>query len=294
MGTCVSKYFRWICLSVLAILPAGCGDALPADNDDIMHFEAVHPSTRATETGFEARDKIGVYIAEYEDGRPLPLQLGGNYKNNNPVIFDGQSWTADPVIYWNENTYDVFAYYPFLEPESVLELAFNVNADQNSSGEEISGYEASDFLWATSKGITQESGPVRLTFSHLMSNLRVNLLKGEEFKGEIPDDVTVMIHNTVTKSIIDLSTGDIIKDPYARGESILARKDSNTSFSAIIVPQMVDYKLPLVEVVCRGVSYMIESRFIFKSGVRHTVNVTMNDNPEQIKIDIGGEVEGWN
>lgn len=293
MRTGISHYFGWICLSGLALAIMGCGEAVPVDNDDIMRFEAVHPSTRATETGFEAGDKIGVYITEYENGKPLHLQLGGNYKNNNPVIFDGRVWTADPVIYWKENTYDVYAYYPFVLPDSVLELAFSVREDQDSVGDDMSGYEASDFLWATSKGITRETGPVRLAFSHRMSCLRVNLLKGEDFKGDIPDDTKVLIHSTVTKSLIDLSTGDIVKDPYAPCRSIVAKKDDNTSFSAIIVPQMVEYKLPLVEVICRGVSYLIESRFNFKTGVRHTVNVTLNDDPEQIKIDIGGEIEGW-
>ncbi|MGN1232322.1 MAG: fimbrillin family protein [Candidatus Cryptobacteroides sp.] len=293
MRTGNSHYFGWICLSGLALAIMGCGEAAPVDNDDIMRFEAVHPSTRATETGFEVGDKIGVYITEYENGKPLPLQLGGNYKNNNPVIFDGKAWTADPVIYWKNNTYDVFAYYPFIAPESVLELAFSVKEDQDSVCDDMSGYEASDFLWATTKEITKESESVRLTFSHLMSSLRVNLVKGDEFKGDIPEDTKVLIHSTVTKSLIDLSSGDIVKDPYAPTRSIVARKESNTLFSAIIVPQMVDYKLPLVEVICRGVSYLIESRFNFKKGVRHTVNVTLNDDPGQIKIDIGGEIEGW-
>jgi len=31
-----------------------------------------------------------------------------------------------------------------------------------------------------------------------------------------------------------------------------------------------------------------------RQGYRHTITVTLNKNPEQIKIDIGGKIEDWN
>ena len=97
-----------------------------------VRFNVMYPETKATETAFEKGDKIGVYIAADEGGKPLALQLGGNYKNNNPVTFDGTKWTADPVIYWDEDIekYDVYAYYPFCEPTSVDEMQFSVAHDQ--------------------------------------------------------------------------------------------------------------------------------------------------------------------
>lgn len=269
----------------------------PIESGDVMRFEAAHPSTRATETAFEAGDTIGVYISGYEDGKPVPLQLGGNFKNNNPVIFDGHSWTSDPVIYWDEGLYDVFAYYPFLRPESVDKMDFSVRANQNEEGDgkAPAGYAASDFLYASAKGLTRDGGAVRLAFKHLMSCLRVNLVKGEDFKGDIPDDVTVYVHNTVRRAVIDLSSGDVVKNPRASAGSIIARKDNDVSYSAIIVPQMIESKMPLIEIVCCGVSYLIESRFTFKTGVRHTFNVTLSGNPDKIKIEIGGEMDGgWN
>ena len=289
---------RFISILAIAGIAIGCAKVEShIDSTDVMRFEAAYPSTRATETGFEAGDTIGVYISGYEDGKPVPLQLGGNYKNNNPVIFDGHNWTADPVIYWEEGFYDIFAYYPFLRPESVDKLDFSVQANQNDEGDgkAPAGYEASDFLYATAKGLTKDDGAVRLAFSHLMSCLRINLVKGEDFKGDIPDDVTVYVHNTVTRAVIDLSSGDVVKNPRASAGSIIARRDNAASYSAIIVPQMIESKMPLIEIVCCGVSYLIESRFTFKTGVRHTFNVTMSGNPDKIKIEIGGELdEGWN
>jgi len=43
----------------------------------------------------------------------------------------------------------------------------------------------------------------------------------------------------------------------------------------------------------KGVSYLFESKFLFKSGVNHLVNLVIDDNPENVKIDIGGEIENW-
>ena len=102
------------------------------------------------------------------------------------------------------------------------------------------------------------------------------------------------IHNTVTDCLIDLSTGDVIKDPYAPAETITSKRVDEDTYTAIVVPQMLTNKKPLVEIIFKDVSYMIESKFNFKSGMHHVLNVTLNNNPDKVKIEIGGEIEGWN
>lgn len=54
---------------------------------------------------------------------------------------------------------------------------------------------------------------------------------------------------------------------------------------------MLTNKKPLVEIIFKDVSYMIDSKFQFKSGVHHTLNITRNNNPDKVKIEIGGEIE---
>ena len=41
----------------------------------------------------------------------------------------------------------------------------------------------------------------------------------------------------------------------------------------------------------KGVAYLVESRFVFKPGIQHTITVVISKNPEQVKIEIGGEIE---
>ena len=40
-----------------------------------------------------------------------------------------------------------------------------------------------------------------------MSRLKVRLVAGEDYEGELPNDVTLYIHNTVTEATIDLAVG---------------------------------------------------------------------------------------
>lgn len=285
-------------LTLAALLAFGCNkiETPEITDEGAMRFNVQYPTTKATETDFEAGDRMGVYITEYENGKPLPLQLGGNYKNNNPVTFDGKKWTADPVIYWGEGTYDVYAYYPFCVPSSVDEMRFSVALDQRTeeTADALSAYEASDFLYAYKKGVTSEDGEVNLLFKHKMSKFTVNILKGGEFEGDIPSDLTIYLHSTVTDCLIDLSTGDVVKDPYASAKTITTRKIDDDSYTAIVVPQMLTNKKPLVEIIFKDVSYMIESKFQFKTGMHHILNVTLNNNPDKVKIEVGGEIEGWN
>ncbi len=72
------------------------------------------------------------------------------------------------------------------------------------------------------------------------------------------------------------------------------RKESDGKYAAIIVPQNINRKQPLVEVLTNNISYLFEGKMNFKSGVQHTINITMKSDPEKAKIDIGGDVTDWN
>lgn len=290
------KKFYYLIFIGLLTLSCNKMETLEKIDDGSMTFNVEYPATKATETAFEAGDTFGVYITEYDGDTPLALQLGGNYKSNIPVSYNGATWTADPVIYWDENYYDVFAYYPYGQPSSVDEMEFSVALDQTTEETEtnLSGYEASDFLYASAKKVSSADGDVDLLFKHKMSKFTVKLVKGDDFEGEIPSEITIYIHNTATDCLIDLSSGDVIKDPYSSVNSIKMKKEGDEQFTAIVVPQMLTNKKPLVEVIFEDVSYMIESKFHFKTGTHHVVNITLSSNPEKVKIEIGGEIEnGW-
>lgn len=258
-----------------------------------MSFVVTHPGqTRATATAFERDDRIGLYVADVN----APLELGGNLVNNEALTFDGNKWAASRTLFWDKGSFNAYAYYPYIKGiSSITDQLFSVSTDQSTAktATALGGYEASDLLFATSKNIMASVSPIRLTFKHIMSKLKIRLIKGEDFEGDMPTTATVYIHNTVPTATVDLQAG--VATRYVKGtrQTITAHQDGDTSYSAIIVPQRIDNRQPLIEVVMKGVSYLFESKFQFKPGTEHLVNLIISDNPDKVKIDIGGEIQDW-
>jgi hypothetical protein len=258
----------------------------PDKGEIVLMMEHPGQVTRATETAFEAKDEIGVYVTRAD----AALQLGGNEVNNELFAYNGTSWTSKRKVYWNEGQHNVYAYYPYSPTvNDVSNYAFSVSEDQSTQD----AYSKSDFLWAGKEGVAASSSPVTMKFAHKMSSVIVRLLKGDNFEGSIPSDTKVFLYSTVTKASIDLSTGDVAKDNYAGTSTIGCLKRASDEFEAIVVPQNITSRRPLVEVVAGGVSYLMEGKMSYKPGVRHTLTVTLDKNPEKVKIEIGSSIEGW-
>ena len=70
--------------------------------------------TRATDYGFEAGDRIGLFVVNHNaDGTPGTLQPVGNHVDNMRFTYSG-TWTPDEQIYWKDETThaDFYLYYP--------------------------------------------------------------------------------------------------------------------------------------------------------------------------------------
>ena len=284
-----------VALSLLGLASCSNDDSTEAPvsaKETPMTFDVVHPSqTRATATDFENGDKIGVYIAKAD----MPLEIGGNALNNEPLTLTSGKWTPGKNLFWDDGTYNAYAYYPYMNVTSIEDQPVSVATDQSTAETNgtLSGYEASDLLYAKTSNVAASTSPVTLSFKHVMSKLTIRLVKGEDFEGEMPTDAEIFIHNTVPTATFDISAGIVTRDVKGKRATIKARQESNFQFGAIIVPQRLDNRVPLVEVIMKGVSYLFESKFLFKPGVDHLVNLVITDNPEKVKIEVGGEVENW-
>lgn len=297
------KYISRNILIFSILAAAGCsgldsGEAIVRENEDIIKIFAEYPAaTRATSNAFEAGDRIGLYAVEYADGAPAPLQVGGNYLNNEAFSFDGSQWTSERDLYWSSVPCDFYAYYPKMEITSVDRQIFEVALDQSSEGtEEVpGGYESSDLLWAKAENVSQEDGAVRLQFKHLMSRLVIKIVKGEKFEGELPENISVHIYNTVTSAMVDLEAGNLEKYPYGTKNTITARQVSSDTFEAVVVPQNIEKRTPLVELTMDGIAYLLDYSLSFRPGYQHTVTVVVNTSPDQEKIEISidGSIEDW-
>lgn len=288
---------KYLICAVAALAMSGCSNDLeenkPRADEGEIQLELIHPAdTRATDTQFENKDCIGVFVT----AENAALQIGGNEVNNELFTYNGSSWSSKRKVYWNAGKHNVYAYYPYSKSvDDIEDYSFTVQANQNAAADAdgLTGYEKSDFLWAAAKGATASSSPVKMKFAHKMANVVVQLVKGENFTGSIPSSTEVYIHGTVTKASIDLATGDASKDDYAGTSTIRCRKLSSTKYTACVVPQNITTRRPLVEVVTGGVSYLMEGKISLKQGYRHTITVTLDKSPEQMKIEIGGEIVNW-
>lgn len=257
---------------------------------NVMQFQVSYPgeqapSTRVTDTAFETGDRVGLFLTTANE----LLEASGNYVNNAPLTNNGSLWNTDKPIYWNNGSYDAYAYYPYqTEVGSVEDYDFNVATDQRGEG-----YAASDFLFAQAKGLTASASPVQLQFAHRMSRILLRLVKSSDYEGELPDEAEVLIHNTIPSATIDLNVGVVTRNVHGQRQSIRCKSLGNHRYCAIVVPQRIDNRMPLVEVVMKGVSYLYESKFLFKPGVQHLVQLVISQNPDQLKIEIGGEIENW-
>lgn len=266
----------------------------PSGNRMPLEFNFTHPSkTRATETAFEKGDKVGLFVSQTDK----PLEISGNAVNNELFTFDGSAWNGSHSLFWDKGNYNAYAYFPYSqEISSISDFPFSVKSRQDVKDEisGLGGYEASDFLFASSLDIEASEKPVEMQFKHIMSKLTIRLIKGEDFEGDLPEKATVYLHNTVTSATIDLAAGIATKDVKGSRNTITAKQTASNTYTAITIPQRLENRVPLIEVVMNGVSFLYESKFLFKPGINHLVNLVVDKNPEQVKIEIGGEIVDWN
>lgn len=276
-------------LSLSGAILTGCSsDSEPLESGNLpMSFDCRLSNSRATDTEFESGDKIGIFVVK--DGEQL--LPAGNEVNNESFAFDGTAWKPSRNVFWDEGKFDVFAYYPYSSSvDDTEEYLFTVSEDQSTHA----GYTDSDFLWASKLGVAGSASPVPLIFSHSMSKLVIKLEKGEGYDGELPKDCDVFVHSTAVEASVNLETGAVSASLYSPVSSIKALKNSDNEFQAIVVPQNISSRRPLIEVVSGGVSYLMEGKISFHQGYSHNVTVTLSKNPEQTKIEIGGSIGGWN
>lgn len=279
----------------IALAPGvlSCSDEPDAQEDKVkMQFVFNHPDgTKATETSFENGDEVGVFVCE--TGKRL--EISGNVINNERIQFNGSTWNSRRHLYWDDGQFDVYAYYPYRsEINSINDMEFEISTDQRASSNGLSNYEASDLLFARSTGVVASSDPIRMQFKHIMSKVTIRLIKGEDYEGELPETADVTILNTVTKATLDLEAGVVTRDIYGKKNTVVAKQSSPTSYTAILVPQRIDNLVPLFEVTMKGVSYLYETRTVLKPGIHHIFNLVVDNNPEKVKIEVGGELNNWN
>ena len=298
------KKFSILVLACVCVFAACQKSDAPVDPDELRFSFSYPGTTKATATNFESGDRVSIFAVDYNADEAKQLQISGNWINNEGLTFNGTTWTASRKLTWPETKMDVFAVYPYQSSwESMTEQPFAVATDQRTAkeGTVLGGYEASDLLWASVKGIVKESetpAPVQMTFSHLCSKVKVKLVKGDDFSGTFPDDAKLIIHNTTPQGVLDVTLGSVSKYLYGESNDIICHRVESSpaespEYEAIVIPQRITSKRPFLEYLTDKVSYLVQDTYNFRPGKCYTYTLTINSSPEQIVVSIGGTIEGW-
>lgn len=265
--------FRICIPAFLSLMLVGC-----AEDDFLGHNDGVDDGrkidlicsiqqeydSRANDGGFTDGDAIGVFLVDYNGAQPGKLSASGNHATNVKFVYDENttSWTGAAQLYWTDGAtaVDAYGYYPFMEPIADVEACpFEIatRQDQEVKTSGMSGYEASDFLWAKAEGV-QPGRTINLLHHHIMSSVQVILKEGDGFEGTWEGlDKSVTIENTLVRSAINLSTGVVTPDKTGKAKSVTPYK-SGDNYRAIVLPQTVPAAQTLVAITIDGDGYQFK------------------------------------
>ena len=203
-------------------------------------------ATRVDDNGFCANDAVGIYLVNYNGETPGTLLLEDNQADNVKFTYtEDEVWVSEYDIFYKDNDtkVDFYGYYPYANPSAIDSYSFEVAKDQTTPAEhdQMAAYEASDFLWAKAEAITPTAAKVKMKFQHKMSSARVRFIQGEGWSDEAEFAAVkkeVLVTNTIRKSTIDLSTGEVTPTGDKPLDGIIPVEDGG-EFRAIVVPQTV-------------------------------------------------------
>jgi len=266
-------------------------------------------STKATADGFVDGDALGLYAVNYSDGNLVPgtLQDSGNQADNAQYVFDEKAWkwnSLKPVYYKDVNTnVDLYVYYPYMSGiESVNSYNFEVKKDQAMAATQIalSGYEASDFLWAKVANVAPTESKIKVTLKHKMANAIVVLEEGTGFnEGEFAMlEKSVLVSSTTRKATINFADGSITPVGGAQVDGIVMAPQEDGSFRAIVIPQTVNAGTRLFTITVEGLTYgfKMDNATEYASGKmnKYTIKINRKNPTGEYELELADtEVLPW-
>ena len=219
--------------------------------------------TRANDGGFASADEIGVFVVNRENGEPQPLQAVGNHADNVRFVYDADKglWTSSRQLYWKDKQthVDAYGYYPYdSEMTDVEDYPFSIQHNQRDNlktGRKLSGYEASDFLWAKAENV-EPGMPINLKHRHLMAGIQVTLVEGDDFdEGEWETlEKTVLVENTALDTYINMGSGEVGISRSSATASIIPQLRGE-QWRAVVAPQTVEAGQSLLAITVGSESY---------------------------------------
>lgn len=278
------------CLAAVLLL-AGCSEHESLQQDtgkrvriDIRGEVQQEYVTRANDGGFADGDNIGVFIVNRDGGNAVALKAEGNHADNVKFTYDAASglWTGAYDLYWKDlsTSVDAYSYYPFNSSLSSVEafsVAIREKQQSVADGEVLSGYEASDILWAKAENVAP-GNTIHLKHQHVMAGVQVILEQGSGFTADSWNTLqkVVLIENTRVNAQVNLSTGAVsLADETVK--TIIPQQNGSV-WRAVVAPQTIAANKRLLNITVDGTSYEFKrsSQTTLLSGKLHKFTIKVD------------------
>ncbi|MBP3565927.1 MAG: fimbrillin family protein [Alistipes sp.] len=284
----MKRLIQILAVSALGVLMIGCSKESSNEQISSTNYElklrgdikAPMSATRVNANGFEANDKVGVYVTSTGS-----LAAQGNTLDNAAYTYSNGNLNAPAgsEVYWDSKDarLSVYAYYPYAA--SIADnsaYAFAVEANQS----EEENFYNSDFIAAKAENIAPQENAVSLTFTHSLSKVMVSLVAGEGISAEelAAAEKTFTISGLATNGTINIATGAATAGSTKAAITPLESNGSN--YAAVVYPQegAISFNLTL-----GGEVFSYTTNIDFEAGYQYQFNLTINtwESPEMTLKD---------
>lgn len=219
---------------VAAATMASCnGKVSPDAQDDkvaVQFGSSINAASRAVNDKWTAGDQIGIFMVG--ENKVLSKDAISEEADNIAYRTEGDGAfspvAAEQIIYFPMNgDVDFYAYYPYTPEVNDYRIALDLTDQSNQ--------EALDLMFAKVSGCNKSNPKVELQFSHLLSNLILEVQPGTGLTQADLVELTVKVKDANTKATFNLVDGTISGEETPKGFT-MKTVEAGKRYEAILFP----------------------------------------------------------
>ena len=209
------------------------GKVEPAAQDEkvaVQFGSSINAASRAVNDKWTAGDQIGIFMT----GENKTLSESSIREEADNIAYrtegDGafSPVAAEQIIYFPMNgDVDFYAYYPYTPEVNDYRIALDLTDQSNQ--------EALDLMFAKVSGCNKSNPKVELQFSHLLSNLILEVQPGTGLTQADLAELTVKVKDANTKATFNLVDGTISGEETPKGFT-MKTVEAGKRYEAILFP----------------------------------------------------------
>lgn len=209
------------------------GKVEPAAQDEkvaVQFGSSINAASRAVNDKWTAGDQIGIFMVG--ENKVLSKDAISEEADNIAYRTEGEGAfspvAAEQIIYFPMNgDVDFYAYYPYTAEVNDYRIALDLTDQSNQ--------EALDLMFAKVSGCNKSNPKVELQFSHLLSNLILEVQPGTGLTQADLAELTVKVKDANTKATFNLVDGAISGEETPKGFT-MKTVEAGKRYEAILFP----------------------------------------------------------